>query len=229
MKNTLFLIIAILCPIFLIAQDSVYFRATKWEEQIKEYYSEDQKAFPKPGSILFIGSSTIRMWNDIDNYFPDHSVVNRGFGGAWISDLLYHMPRLVLSYKPGQIVLYAGANDISNGISPEKVLDDIKCFIRMVDIHLPGVNVIFLSFRTSPSTINKVHEHTWINKKVEEYCNGHPNVIFLDVSSMMYDHNGKLREELYLEDKLHITHEAYHMMAEKLKPLFIRNEGVNIK
>ena len=127
------------------AQDSLYFRANAYKEQLDNYYSMDEKDFPKPGSILFIGSSSLGMWKNTGSYFPNHRVLNRAYGGSWISDYLYHYQRLVVAYKPAQIVLLCGANDLYNGVSIERVFEDIKCFCRLLDIHLPGVPVILLS------------------------------------------------------------------------------------
>ena len=119
------------------AQDSLYFRANAYKEQLDNYYSMDEKDFPKPGSILFIGSSSLGMWKNTGSYFPNHRVLNRAYGGSWISDYLYHYQRLVVAYKPAQIVLLCGANDLYNGVSIERVFEDIKCFCRLLDIHLP--------------------------------------------------------------------------------------------
>ena len=69
------------------AQDSLYFRANAYKEQLDNYYSMDEKDFPKPGSILFIGSSSLGMWKNTGSYFPNHRVLNRAYGGSWISDL----------------------------------------------------------------------------------------------------------------------------------------------
>ena len=91
------------------AQDSLYFRANAYKEQLDNYYSMDEKDFPKPGSILFIGSSSLGMWKNTGSYFPNHRVLNRAYGGSWISDYLYHYQRLVVAYKPAQIVLLCGA------------------------------------------------------------------------------------------------------------------------
>ncbi len=223
MKRFFSLLVVMLHMFIIHAQDSIYFRANEWKEQIEQYYRNDQKEFPEPGAVLFVGSSTMRMWNNIESYFPTHKVINRGFGGAWISDLLYHIQRLVIDYRPGQIVLYAGANDMSNGISPQRVFEDIKCFVRIIEINLPGVPVIILSFRTSPSTTHRIKEQKWVNQQLEEYYKNSSNVTFLDIASMMYGTNGKLREELYLKDRLHVTPEAYRMMADKLEPLLIKN------
>ena len=72
------------------AQDSLYFRANAYKEQLDNYYSMDEKDFPKPGSILFIGSSSLGMWKNTGSYFPNHRVLYRAYGGSWISDYLYH-------------------------------------------------------------------------------------------------------------------------------------------
>lgn len=215
---------SILCPFLLRAQDSTYFRANEWREQIEGYYENDRKQFPESGSILFVGSSSIRMWKNLESYFPDHRVLSRGFGGAWISDVLYHMQRLVIAYDPAQIVLYAGENDLANGVSPETVVEDVRCFVRLAEIFLPGVPVLVLSVKPSPFSSRILDKQLQTNRMLEEMCRGKKNLTYLDVASLMFDSKGKLREELYRDDRLHMTPEAYKLWAQKIEPYLIDNK-----
>ena len=199
--------------------------ADRWIDQIYGYYADDERSFPAPGGILFVGSSTMRIWaKDIDQYFPDHYVFSRGFGGACIREILYYMPRIVWAYKPAQIVLYAGANDLSRGASKEQVLEDIRCFVRMCQIQLPGVKIILPSFRTSPNSLKRHETNLWLNERLKAFCESSTDVDYVDVSSMMYGADGNLRRELYQEDGIHLMPEAYRMFADKITPLLVNNK-----
>ena len=206
------------------AQDSLYFRANAYKEQLDNYYSMDEKDFPKPGSILFIGSSSLGMWKNTGSYFPNHRVLNRAYGGSWISDYLYHYQRLVVAYKPAQIVLLCGANDLYNGVSIERVFEDIKYFCRLLDIHLPGVPVILLSFHPSPSMPDWIPKEREVNKLIQDYFKDSHQVTYVDITSCLYDKNGALPEKFYISDRLHPSVLAYKEFAKIIEPYLINNK-----
>ncbi|MEG0807423.1 MAG: GDSL-type esterase/lipase family protein [Alistipes sp.] len=223
MKQILLISILSLLCLSLQAQDSVYCRANEWRSQIDEYYRKDSIAFPQKGSILFVGSSSIRMWHNLQSYFPNHRVLARGFGGARMSDVLYHMQRLILDYKPSQIVLYAGENDLANGVEATDLVDDIKCFVRIVELQLPGVPIIILSVKPSPYSAKIVKRQRDANRLLYAYSQTKPWVTFLDISTLMFDAQGNYREELYRKDRLHITDEAYKLWQGIVEPHLINN------
>lgn len=213
-----------MCP-WLRAQDSTYYRAKEWRDQIDEYYKEDLKKFPAKGSILFVGSSSFRMWHDVADYFPNHRVVNRGFGGARVSDILYHMQKLVIGYKPSQIIFYCGENDLANGYTPEEMLDDVKCFVRMVDIHLPGVPILIVSVKPSPYSARILEKQQKTNALLCDFCRTKKHLKYLDISGLMMTPQGDMRPELYLQDRLHMTKEAYKLWAAAIEPYLIQNKS----
>lgn len=221
-KNILIICFLLLAYSMVKAQDSVYFRANAYKEQLDYYYSLDEKSFPKSGSILFIGSSSLGMWENINDYFPNHRVLNRAYGGSWISDYLYHYQRLVVAYKPAQIVLLCGANDLYNGASIERVFEDIKCFCRLMDIHLPGVPILLLSFHPSPSMPDWIPKEKKVNELVLNSYKNSQQVTYVDITSCLYDKNGKLPEKYYISDRLHPSKLAYERFAEVIEPYLIQ-------
>ncbi len=215
------LLLAVCLCLQLQAQDSVYFRASEWRQQLEGYYKADSVQFPAPHAVLFVGSSSIRMWKDLPSYFPGHYVLGRGFGGAWMSDVLYHMDRLVIGYRPSQVVLYAGENDLANGVSPEQVAGDAACFLRLMELHLPGVPVLVVSVKPSPSSARFLDAQRRTNELLEELCRTKAHVRFIDIATPMLTPDGGFRENLYLSDRLHITPEAYRLWASILGPHLI--------
>ena len=161
------------------------------------------------------------MWKDIEKYFPKHRVLNRAFGGSWISDYLFHYQRLVVAYKPAQIVLLCGANDLYNGISIERVFEDIKCFCRLMDIYLPGVPVILLSFHPSPSMPDWIPKEKKVNELVQNYYRNSQQVTYVDITSCLYDKNGDLPEKYYISDRLHPSEFAYEKFAKVIETYLI--------
>jgi lysophospholipase L1-like esterase len=201
-----------------LAQDSVYFRANEYKDQLEAYYKEDAKKFPEKGQILFVGSSTIKMWKNLPSYFPNHKVLARGFGGSRMSDLLFHMQRLVLDYRPKQIVLYCGENDISNGVSPADLADDIKAFLRIVELQLPGVPILIIAIKPSPLLYKLIKKQQEANRIVCEYTSKKTHIKFLDLSTLMIDEKGIPQENLFLKDRLHLNEQSYQMWTKAIEP-----------
>ena len=112
-----------------------------WEGDIRAFEAADKKSPPPQGGILFIGSSGIRMWKTLAQDFPEHQVLNRGFGGSQIADSVYYANRIVFPYKPRLIVLRAGGNDIAAGKTPEQCAADFRVFVEKVRAKLPETRI----------------------------------------------------------------------------------------
>src|SRR5262245_54068620 len=119
-------------------------KADKWEKDIAAFEAQDKLKPPPENEIVFVGSSTIRMWKTADA-FPDLKVINRGFGGSEISDAVRYADRIVLPYRPRIVVVFAGGNDINAGKTPEKVADDFKALVAKIHGALPRTRVYYLS------------------------------------------------------------------------------------
>lgn len=131
-------------PLLTTAQDPL-----RWEETIRKYEKKDRLNPVSEGANLFVGSSSIAMWQDIREYFPNHDVLNRGFGGSHFSDLLYYVDRLVYPYKPAKVFIYEGDNDIAAGENPKLILKEAKEVREKIAQNLPGVPVAFISPKPS--------------------------------------------------------------------------------
>ena len=108
----------------------------RWESAIRQFESADKSQFPDQVDVLFLGSSSIKLW-DLGKYFPGRQTLNRGFGGSQISDSLYYADRLVFPYSPSTIVFYAGDNDIAAGKSPQTVFRDYQAFVEKIHRQWP--------------------------------------------------------------------------------------------
>ena len=129
--------LALACGMLPIASVSADHDSSRWEKYIARFEAADKKQMPQPDGILFIGSSSIRMWKTLEQDFPGLPVINRGFGGSQIADSNHFARRIVHPYKPRQIVFYAGDNDVAAGKSPETVLTDFQQFVKTVHAKLP--------------------------------------------------------------------------------------------
>ena len=102
----------------------------RFEDEISAFEAADSLAMPAPGSVLFVGSSSIRFWNTLEEDMAPLPVINRGFGGSTFDDLLFYMDRIVMPYQPSAVVLYEGDNDIaSDQTQPQDVVVDLLQFL----------------------------------------------------------------------------------------------------
>eukprot|EP01031_Cornospumella_fuschlensis_P005759 gene5759-7150_t len=123
----------------------------KWAAEIEKYTQADTLKAPAQGSVVFIGSSSIRKWTSLVTDFPGVTLLNRGFGGSELPDSVFYADRIVIPYAPRLVVVYAGENDLQAGKSAESVLAAFQAFHAKVHAALPKTKIIFLAIKESPS------------------------------------------------------------------------------
>jgi lysophospholipase L1-like esterase len=192
---------------------------SKWEKDISRFEAVDKTHPPPKGAILFIGSSSIRMWNTLATDFPEHKVINRGFGGSEIADSVRFAERIVVPYAPKRIIMYAGGNDIHAGRTPEQVLSDFKAFVERVHREMPETRVTFISIAPNPARWAEVERVKSANRLIEQYTRSNPKLSFIDVFSRMLGEDGKPLPDIYLPDKLHMNPKGYALWASIIGPL----------
>ena len=138
----------------------------KWETEIAAFEKADRANPPKKGAILFIGSSSIRLWKSLAADFPTRDVINRGFGGSQIDDSVYFADRIVFPYAPRLIVLYAGGNDINAGKSVDQVVKDFKGFVEKVHTQLPQTQIAYISIAGNPARWAQVEKVKAVNARI---------------------------------------------------------------
>ncbi|WP_018974554.1 SGNH/GDSL hydrolase family protein [Rudaea cellulosilytica] len=189
-----------------------------WEQDIQKFEAADKANPPKPGAIVFVGSSSIEHWKDVASDFPDKRVLNRGFGGSRIADSTYYAGRIIVPYKPSMVVFYAGDNDINDGHSAQQVFDDYVAFVARVRKDLPATPIAYISIKPSPSRAKLLPVMKEANAKVRAYAVTHPHLIYIDVASKMLDAGGQPRTELFVEDRLHMNRAGYDLWRGIIAP-----------
>ncbi len=190
-----------------------------FEDEIKAFEAQDKVKMPKKGGILFIGSSSIRLWKTLDKDFPGQPVINRGFGGSQISDSIRYIPRIVLPYQPKMIVFFAGTNDIASNKTAARVSDDFRTFVQTVRTDLPKVKVAFLSITPAPSRWSMLQEINKANQMVRDYCFATEGLIYIDAYPYMVDAQGGPRPEFFVSDQLHMNDKGYAVWRRLVGPL----------
>jgi lysophospholipase L1-like esterase len=190
------------------AQDPNRFKNDVDELAGKEYnFNNNQKL------VVFAGSSSIRMWKDVQSYFPEYNVVNNGFGGSQFSDLLYFYDEVILKQKPDILFIYEGDNDINDKKKPGKILKEAKQLTLKIKKDLPETQIIFISPKPSIARVHLKNEYINFNKKLNKYCKKQGNIGFADVWFPMLDSHGNVYKDVFLEDGLHMNKKGYDIWA----------------
>jgi len=190
----------------------------KWEKEIAAYEQMDRTNPPPADALLFIGSSTIRLWKTLAQDFPGHQVINRGFGGSEIVDSTHFADRVILPYKPRMVLLRAGGNDLNAGKSPEQVFADFKEFVAKIHSKLPRTEIVFISLSPSIARWKQADKEKAVNTMIEEYIRQTPRLKYIETYPMPLGADGQPRAELFVADKLHFNAEGYKLLAEIVRP-----------
>jgi len=190
----------------------------KWENEIRAFEQSDSTNKPPQNGILFIGSSSIRLWKTLKEDFPGLPVINRGFGGSHISDSIHFAERIVFPYKPRMIIMYAGANDINDGKSPKQVCNDFKAFVEKVHSQLPSAKIGFISISPNPARWGQIQKVREANQLIKEYTQTDKLLFYIDTFSHMLGEDGLPRPEIFVEDKLHMNSQGYEIWKRVISP-----------
>jgi len=183
----------------------------QWENDMKAFEAADAKQMPPRGGIVFIGSSSIRMWTDLAADFPDKKVINRGFGGSQIVDSTHFADRIVVPYQPKMVVMYAGDNDLNDGKSPEQVFADYQAFVEKIRAKLPKVRVAYIAIKPSPSRAALMPKAAKTNELIKNYSTKKRDLVYIDIYTPMLGDDGQPRKELFLADMLHMNRSGYEV------------------
>lgn len=181
----------------------------RWRESLDAFSASDRDKAPHAGGVLFVGSSSIRLWADLESQFGAVPVVKRGFGGSRMSDCARYADRLVVAYQPRTVIVYAGDNDLAEGRTPQQVLESFQTFVERVHDELPDTRIAYLSIKPSPLRSALMPLATETNALIRAYSTTTPNLDFIDVYSKMLDARGQPRADLYLADALHLSPAGY--------------------
>jgi cephalosporin-C deacetylase-like acetyl esterase/lysophospholipase L1-like esterase len=193
-------------------------QSARWEKQIAAFEQKDRTSPPPKNAILFVGSSSIRLW-DLGKSFPGLAVINRGFGGSQLADSVYYAPRIVLKYAPRMVILYAGDNDIAAGKRPEQVAQDFRTFVKVVHKVLPATRIVFLSIKPTILRWKLVEQMRTANRVIEAICKQDERLLYVDVATPLLDKDGKPLAEHFRRDGLHLNDKGYEVWTSVLRPI----------
>lgn len=195
--------------------------AERFKENIASFRQQSDTLDLQDYDALIVGSSSVRMWKDIDRYFPGHKFLNRGFGGSQMSDVIYYKEDLIFRHPLEKLFLYEGDNDIVWGKSVGRVKRDFKKVLREVRKRMPDTRVYIISVKPSlqKNRMEKQRKYLRLNRWMKRYCQRKEQLRFVNVWPAMLSENGTPREELFIKDGIHMTGKGYEIWADKITPL----------
>ena len=190
-------------------------------EEIREFRAEDSLHFPPRKANLFIGSSSFRMWRSMQNDFPDHKIINRGFGGSSLPDVIRYVNDVVYPDHPKQVVIYCGENDLasSDTVSAATVASRFQELFGLIRAKYKKVPVVFISIKPSPSRAHLIPKMIEANRLIREFLNTQKKTKYIDVFSRMLNADGKPNSALFLDDMLHMKPSGYAIWIEEIRPV----------
>jgi len=198
-------------------------RPAFWND-IQQFRKLDSVQPPADNAILFVGSSSFTRWTDVQNYFPGYTIINRGFGGSTLADVLRYEEDIIFKYNPKQIVIYCGENDIasSDTVTAATVFNRFKTLFTEIRAVYPKVAIAYISMKPSPSRWNLKDKFMTGNNLIENYLKKQKNARFINVWKKMLDSNGKPRTELFVEDNLHMNAKGYAIWQKIIQPALVK-------
>lgn len=177
-------------------------------------FSKEIEAFARANSAgprlanatLFIGSSSIRLW-DVAANFPAINIVNRGFGGASTPDVLHYYKRLLPPAPPANIVVYVGENDLTTGATPDKIAKDILTLLGRLRADYPRARIVFLSLKPSPIRWTLWPRMAQVNAMIAARAGR--NFDYMDVGTVLLAADGLPDAALFRPDGLHMNPRGY--------------------
>ena len=201
--------------------------AAKWELDIEKFEQADKANPPKPGMIVFAGSSSFARWSTLVDDMKPLEVINRGFGGSQMSDLDYYAKRIVNVYHPKAVVVYEGDNDLAlaSPKTPEIVANDFRQFVQIVRGDLPDTWIYFISIKPSKLRWNEWPKMKAANAMNQDFARTQKRVEYIDVASAMFDSQGNLPADLFVADGLHPTPKCYALWTSIIRPVLLARFG----
>ena len=199
--------------------------AQPFANEIAAFKKQDSISFPPAKAILFVGSSSFRMWDDVQEDFPGYTIINRGFGGSAFPDVILYANDIILPYKPKQIVIYCGENDFAgnDSLNAEEVT---KRFIELFTIirkRFKKVHIAYVSMKPSPSRKKLLVKFEAANMMIKQFLEKKKRADYIDVYHAMLLGDRAPITDIFLDDKLHMNAKGYAIWQKIIQPYLIKN------
>ena len=192
--------------------------------EIQHFKNQDSIHFPPKHAILFTGSSSFTKWVDVSDYFPGYTIINRGFGGSSLPDLIRYAGDIIIPYQPSQVVIYCGDNDLaaSDAVTADTVLNRFKKLFVLIRSKLPHTSIAFVSIKPSPSRQRLMPKMRQANLAVKSYLKKQKNTAFINVYDKMLNADSTPNKDLFIADNLHMNAKGYALWQKLMAPYLVK-------
>ncbi|HEX5150545.1 MAG TPA: GDSL-type esterase/lipase family protein [Parafilimonas sp.] len=219
MKTKLFLFVV--CVVFI-------FNATAQQppfyDDIRAFKKQDSIKPPPQHAILFVGSSSFTKWTDVQSYFPKYTIINRGFGGSTLPDVIRYANDIIFPYQPKEVVIYCGENDFAadDNTTAQMVFDRFRTLYGMIREEMKTIQVAYVSLKPSPSRRKYWPKMIEANKMIKDYISKQSHASFINVFDVMMNASHQPKPEIFLEDSLHMNAKGYAIWKKAIEPYLIK-------
>lgn len=198
--------------------------AQPFAADIAAFRKQDSIAMPAKGQILFVGSSSFTLWKDVQDYFPSYPIINRGFGGSSLTDLIYYAEDVIFRYEPKQIVIYCGENDFAGNdtLYPAQVAQRFMDLFNMIRARYKKVPIAYISMKPSPARAHLMAKFNVANVMIRNFLQKKKKTTFIDVYHKMLDATGKPLPEIFGPDNLHMNAKGYAIWKPLIEPVLLK-------
>jgi lysophospholipase L1-like esterase len=200
--------------------------AQPFKQEIAQFKKSDSIVMPPKGQIVFAGSSSFTKWKDVAMYFPGYPIINRGFGGASLVDLIRYAEEAIIQYQPRQVFIYCGENDLADvdTVSPATILARYTTLHRLLVKQLPKhTKLVFVSIKPSIARWRLENKFKEANQLIRDFIATQKNTQFLDIHNAMLDEKGMPQQDIFIADNLHLNAKGYQIWQKAFAPYLIRN------
>ncbi len=194
-----------------------------WNE-IQNFKRQDSISMPAKNQILFVGSSSFTKWTDVQDYFPTHKIINRGFGGSTLLDLIRYNQEVILKYKPKQIIIYCGENDFasSDSVSVQMLTQRFIKLFEIIRTEFKKTPIAYVSMKPSPRRLHLMKKYLAANEAIKIFLKEKPATAFIDVYPAMLNEDGSPIAEIFIKDNLHMNAQGYQIWQKIIEPFLLK-------
>lgn len=194
-----------------------------WNE-IKAFQKQDSITPPPKNPVVFVGSSSFTMWRGVQDSFPSHTIINRGFGGSALPDVIRYREETILKYNPKQVLIYVGENDftLSDSVSAQHVFERFKTLYQHIREFYPKIPIAYISIKPSPSRQHLMLKMVKANELIENFLCNQKNAAFIDVFHLMTDAYGEPLKDIFIQDNLHMNAKGYAIWTKAIEPYLVK-------
>jgi lysophospholipase L1-like esterase len=198
-----------------------------WKKEIRAFEKIDKQTTYPENAVLFVGSSSIRFWSSLSEDMDPVPVIQRGFGGSKIGDVIYWAPELILSHKVKTVVVFVGTNDITGhhgDSSPKEVAEKVIKLENIIHEHDPEIIIYYISITPTSDRWDVWPQAYHANKLISDFASTATNFYFLDFTNDFLTDKGLPNKDYFKIDGLHLNEKGYAIWTNRIKPLLLTKQ-----